>query len=68
MYIKLQIWLVCTNLAKVEFCVILRRNTFDLEEGGVGSGVTLSALVPQDAALAVKSEYRRSSSQVQDWV
>ena len=34
-----------THLAKVELRVLLRGNTLDLEEGGVGMGVALSALI-----------------------
>jgi len=42
-------------LAKVELGVLLRGDTFELKEGGIGMGVTFPPLVPKDAALRVKS-------------
>ena len=44
------------DLAKVKLGVFLVANTFYLDERGVWAGVSLCTLVPEDAALAVKSE------------
>ena len=44
-----------TDLAEVELSVLLVGDALDLEEGGVGVGVALAALVAEDAALAVES-------------
>jgi len=46
---------VCYPLAKIEFGVLLRADTFDLEERGIRTGVTLPPLVPKDAAFCVKT-------------
>ena len=51
-----------THLAKVELRVLLRGNTLDLEEGGVGASVALSALVAEDAPLRVESTKQPESS------
>jgi len=42
-------------LAEIELSVFLVGNTFYLNEGSVGAGVALCALVSKDAALAVES-------------
>lgn len=44
-----------THLAQVELRILLGRNTLDLNQRGVGAGVALSALVAENASLAVKS-------------
>ena len=46
------------DLAEVELSVLLVGDALDLEEGGVGVGVALAALVAEDAALAVESAHR----------
>jgi len=46
---------VCYPLAKIEFGVVFRADTFDLEEGGIRTGVTLPPLVAKDAAFCVKT-------------
>ena len=40
-----------TYLSQVELGVLLRGDTLNLEERGVGAGVALGALVAEDAAL-----------------
>lgn len=47
-----------SHLAKVEFGVLLRADTFNLKQRGVGTGVALPPLVPKDAALAVETMYQ----------
>lgn len=51
-----------THLAKVELCVLLSGNTLDLDEGSVGAGVALCALVTDDASLRVESTKQPESS------
>lgn len=46
---------ICNALAEVELGVFLVDNTFYLNEGSVGAGVALCALVSEDTALAVES-------------
>jgi hypothetical protein len=43
------------NLSKVELSILLVRDTLNLEEGGVGTGVTLPALMTEYAPFAVES-------------
>lgn len=43
------------TLSKVELSVLFRCATFDLYEGGVGSGIALSTLVAEDATFGVES-------------
>jgi hypothetical protein len=40
-----------THLAEVELRILLVADALDLDEGGVGAGVALAALVAEDAAL-----------------
>jgi hypothetical protein len=40
-----------THLAEVELRILFVANALDLDEGGVGAGVALAALVAEDAAL-----------------
>ena len=40
-----------TYLPEVELRILLRGDTLNLEEGGVGAGVALGALVAKDTAL-----------------
>lgn len=47
--------LYSTYLAKVELSILLGGDTLDLNEGGVGTGVALSALVADNASLGVES-------------
>lgn len=42
-------------LPEIELCVLLGRDTLDLDEGGVGTGVTLSSFVSENATFAVES-------------
>jgi len=42
-------------LAEVELGIFLRCDALDLDEGGVGAGVALSALVAEDTSLGVES-------------
>ena len=44
-----------TNLSEVSTGSLLRVDTLDLDQGLVGARVALSALVPEDAALGVKT-------------
>ncbi len=46
---------VGNSLAEVELSLLLSGNTLDLEQRGVGSGVSLSSLVSGDSGLGVKS-------------
>jgi hypothetical protein len=43
------------NLSKVELSIVLVCDTFDLKEGGVGTGVALPALMTEYAPFAVES-------------
>ena len=45
-----------THLAKVELCVLLVRNAFDLEKGCVGACVALAALVAENTPFGVETE------------
>lgn len=47
-----------TYLAEVELGIFLCCDTLDLDEGCVGAGVALSALVAEDASLAVESMHK----------
>ena len=51
-----------TYLSQVELGVLLRGDTLNLEEGGVGTGVALRALVAEDAPLRVESTKQPESS------
>jgi hypothetical protein len=45
-----------THLPEVKLSILLRCNTLNLDEGGVGSAVTLGALVTKNTTLGVQSE------------
>lgn len=46
---------ICHPLSEIELGILLGRYALDLEEGGVGAGVTLGALVAENAAFGVES-------------
>jgi hypothetical protein len=46
-------------LAEVELSIFLCCDALDLDEGGVGAGVTLGALVAEDTSLRVESVRRK---------
>lgn len=46
-------------LAEVELSIFLCCDALDLDEGGVGAGVTLGALVAEDTSLGVESVRRK---------
>lgn len=48
-----------TYLAEVELSIFLGGNTFNLNERGVGAGVTLGALVTENTSLRVESTNAR---------
>ena len=48
------------DLAKVKLGVFFVGNAFYLDERGVWAGISLSTLVPEDAALGVESERHKS--------
>lgn len=50
-----------TYLAEVELRILLGGNTLNLDEGSVGAGVALAALVAEQAALRVESTRREWS-------
>ena len=54
-----------THLSEVELGILLVGDALDLEEGGVGAGVALAALVAENAALAVESTTKRRKSRYQ---
>ena len=55
-----------THLSEVELRIFLGGDTLNLNEGSVGAGVALSALVAQDAAFAVQSTKLKRHQSVSD--
>jgi hypothetical protein len=43
------------HLSEVELSILLGRDTFNLEEGGVGAGITLAPLVTEYTSFGVES-------------
>lgn len=49
------------HFAKVELGILLRCDTLDLDEGGVGASVALGTLVAEDASLGVESVHQEEA-------
>lgn len=48
-------------LAEVELGILLRCDTLDLDEGGVGASVALSTLVAEDASFGVEPVHQEEA-------
>jgi len=46
---------VCYTLSEVELSILLGRDTLDLKEGSVGTGITLAPFVAEYTSFAVES-------------